>query len=98
MDLLVMLAACAAFPVAGLGFLLWMARLEESLPQAVRRTQKQPDPPPILAIPVRPTRAADAAVVTPLATPATPTTPPTSDVPVLPTQRGAPEEVRDVAS
>jgi hypothetical protein len=52
-DLIVALAAAAGFPVACLGFLLWMARFEDGLPKAVRRAARRPDPPPILAIPVQ---------------------------------------------
>ena len=47
-----MLAMVVTFPVLGLGFVLWMARIEDSLPAAVRKAERQPDPPPILAIPV----------------------------------------------
>ena len=52
MDLLVVLLAAAVFPVACLGFVLWMARLEDSIPAAVRRATHTPDPLPVLAIPV----------------------------------------------
>jgi hypothetical protein len=51
-DLIAVLLA-AAFPLLCLAFLLWMARFEERLPDAVRRTVRQPDPPPILAIPIQ---------------------------------------------
>jgi hypothetical protein len=50
---LVMVAA-VLFPVAALGLVLWLTRLEETLPQAVRAAQRQPAPAPILAVPVRP--------------------------------------------
>lgn len=53
MDLIIVLLVTATFPVAGLGFLLWMARFEDGLPDAVRRTARRPDPPPILAIPIQ---------------------------------------------
>lgn len=53
MDLLVVLLAAALFPVGCLGFVLWMARIEDSLPEAVRQTSRKPDPLPVLAIPVR---------------------------------------------
>lgn len=40
-------------PLAGLGLLLWLTHLEETLPRAVRAARRKPEPPPILAIPVR---------------------------------------------
>ena len=52
MQLVTMLAAVVTFPLLCLAFLLWMAHLEDTLPEAVRRTERRPDPPPILAIPV----------------------------------------------
>ena len=58
MDLILVLLVSATFPVAGLGFLLWMARFEDRLPDAVRRSARRPDPPPILTIPVQ--RSAEA--------------------------------------
>lgn len=61
MDLFLVLLAAATFPVACLGFVLWMARIEDSIPDAVRRATRSPDPAPVLAVPVR--RAAPAAVV-----------------------------------
>jgi hypothetical protein len=64
MDLLLVLLAAAIFPVACLGFVLWMARLEDSIPEAVRRATHTPDPPPVLAIPVR--RPTPAAVAIPV--------------------------------
>ncbi len=53
MDLLVVLLASALFPVGCLAFLLWMSRIEDSIPDAVRKATRMPDPPPVLAIPVR---------------------------------------------
>ena len=53
MDLLMVLFGTAVFPWLGLGFLFWMARLEDNLPAAARRAERKPDPPPILVIPVR---------------------------------------------
>jgi hypothetical protein len=53
MDLLLVLLAAAVFPVACLGFVLWMSRIEDSIPDAVRLATRTPDPPPVLAIPVR---------------------------------------------
>jgi hypothetical protein len=49
---LVMIGALL-FPLLGLGLLLWLTHLEETLPQAVDRSRRKPEPPPILAIPVR---------------------------------------------
>lgn len=42
-----------AFPIVCLFLLLWLARLEETLTRDVRRTERKPDPAPILRIPVR---------------------------------------------
>jgi hypothetical protein len=53
MDLLLVLLAAALFPVACLGFVLWMGRIEDTLPGAVRRATRNPDPLPVLALPVR---------------------------------------------
>ena len=53
MQVVLQLAGAATMPVGAFAFLLWMARLEDTLPADVRRAQRQPDPPPILAIPVR---------------------------------------------
>ena len=48
-ELLTMLAGVLVFPWLCLAFLLWMSWLEDSLPAAVRRTGRTPDPEPILA-------------------------------------------------
>ena len=40
------------FPLLGLGLLLWLTHLEETLPRDVDRSRRKPDPPPVLAIPV----------------------------------------------
>ncbi len=53
MDLLLVLVAATAFPVACLGFVLWMGRMEDTLPASVARTLRRPDPEPVLRIPVR---------------------------------------------
>ena len=53
MDLLLMLLVATAFPVGCLFFVLWMGRIEDSLPGAVRQAARKPDPEPVLAIPVR---------------------------------------------
>lgn len=54
MQLVTMLAVVVAYPVLCLGFVLWMSRYEDSLPAAVRKAVRTPDPPPILAVPVLP--------------------------------------------
>ena len=59
LHLLTMLAGVAVFPWLCLGFLLWMAWLEDSLPAAVRRSGRTPDPAPILAMPVNPVTQVD---------------------------------------
>ncbi len=59
MELLILLSGIALFPFAGLGFLLWMAWLEDSLPESVRRAERRPDPEPILAIALRPAPAGE---------------------------------------
>lgn len=53
MDLMLVLLAVTAFPVACLAFVLWMGVLEDSIPAGVRRAAREPDPPPVLAVPVR---------------------------------------------
>lgn len=53
MDLVTALASAAVFPWLCLGFVLWMGRIEDGLPDAVRRAERAPDPPPVLAIPVQ---------------------------------------------
>jgi len=52
-DLMLVLIAVTAFPVACLAFVLWMGVIEDSLPAGVRRAVREADPPPILAVPVR---------------------------------------------
>jgi hypothetical protein len=53
------------FPMAGLGFLMWLSHLEDTLTRDVQRARRRPEPPPILAIPVR----AVAPVVRPVVVP-----------------------------
>jgi hypothetical protein len=53
MDLLLVLLATATFPVVCLAFLLWMARIEDSIPLAIAQSVRTPDPAPVLRIPVR---------------------------------------------
>jgi len=48
-----MLLGVTAFPVAGLGLLLWLTLLEETLPRDVRSATRASTPPPVLAVPVR---------------------------------------------
>ena len=61
MDLILVLLAVTAFPVACLAFVLWMGVIEDSIPTGVRRAVRQPDPAPILAVPVRRTAVPEAA-------------------------------------
>lgn len=60
MDLMLLLLGVAAFPVACLAFVLWMGVIEDSIPAGVARAVREPDPPPILVVPVRRTAGADA--------------------------------------
>lgn len=53
MDLLLVLLLVLAFPIACLAFVLWMGCLEDSIAEGVRQAVRQPDPEPILAVPVR---------------------------------------------
>ena len=53
MTIALTLAAAMLFPVAALVLLLWLTRLEETLPRAVEAARRKPAPPPILAMPVR---------------------------------------------
>ncbi len=46
-------ATCAAVPLACLGLLMWLAWLEDTLEDSVRKSVRRPAPEPILAIPVR---------------------------------------------
>lgn len=54
LHLLTLLAGVLIFPWLVLGFVLWMAWVEDTLPAAVRRSGRTPDPAPILAIRVEP--------------------------------------------
>jgi hypothetical protein len=53
MPVVVILVGALLFAPALLAFLLWLSHLEDTLERDVRRAQRQPEPPPILAIPVR---------------------------------------------
>jgi hypothetical protein len=59
-DLILVLLAATTFPVGCLAFVLWMGVIEDSIPAGVRRAVREPDPAPILAVPVRRTAAAEA--------------------------------------
>lgn len=65
MDLALVLLSAAAFPVGCLGFLLWMDRLEDSIPGSVARAARAPEPPPVLRVPVRRARPPVAAGAVP---------------------------------
>ena len=53
MQALLVLVGALLSPLLGLGLLLWLAHLEDTLPRDVRRASTKPAPAPILAIPVR---------------------------------------------
>jgi hypothetical protein len=53
MKSLLLLLFAATFPVALGAFLLWLTRLEDTLPRSVQRARRTPDPAPILRIPVQ---------------------------------------------
>lgn len=53
MPVVVILIGALMFAPALLGLLLWLSHLEETLQRDVLRAQRQPEPPPILAIPIR---------------------------------------------
>ncbi len=52
-----------AFPVLCLLLVLWLGRLEDTLTRDVRRAQRQPEPAPILRIPVQVAPEPQASVV-----------------------------------
>ena len=54
MQVLLIMIGAVLSPLLGLALLLWLAHLEDTLPQDVQRASRRPDPAPILAIPVRP--------------------------------------------
>ncbi|HSV39422.1 MAG TPA: hypothetical protein VLI04_11745 [Nocardioidaceae bacterium] len=41
------------FPVVCLFLVLWLAKLEDTLGRDVRRSERKPEPPPILRMPAR---------------------------------------------
>ena len=49
-----------ALPGLCLAFVLWMGVIEDSIPSGVARAVREPDPAPILAVPVRRTATAAA--------------------------------------
>ena len=58
MTIALTLLGAMLFPVASLVLLLWLTRLEETLPRDVEAARRKPAPAPILAIPVRGSEAA----------------------------------------
>jgi hypothetical protein len=78
MTIALTLVAAMLFPVAALAFLLWLTRLEETLPRDVEAARRKPAPAPILAIPVRGSEAV------------APVVPATAPVVTVPEQRPAP--------
>jgi hypothetical protein len=53
MSVVVTLLGALLFAPACLLFLLWLSHLEETLQRDVHRARRRPEPPPIVAIPVR---------------------------------------------
>ncbi len=62
MDLLLVLVAATVFPAVCLGFVLWMGRMEDTIPASVARSLRRPDPEPVLRIPAQRTDAPAPAV------------------------------------
>jgi len=62
MQTLLVVVGALLSPLLGLGLLFWLAHLEETLPRDVARAARTSAPPPILAIPVRPTASAPVAI------------------------------------
>ena len=52
-QVVLIIVAATLSPLIGLGLLLWLAHLEDTLPRDVRRASTKPAPAPILAISVR---------------------------------------------
>src|SRR4051812_37021144 len=87
MTIALTLLGAMLFPVATLVLLLWLTRLEETLPRDVEAARRRPAPAPILAIPVRGSEAV-AAVVPALAPAVTlPGQRPAPAIEVVPAQR-----------
>jgi uncharacterized iron-regulated membrane protein len=53
MQVALQLVGALLMPVLAFGLVMWMAHLEETLASDVARARRQPEPAPILAIPVR---------------------------------------------
>ena len=53
MDEALMMAGALLLPALAFALLLWLTHLEETLPRDVRAGMRDPEPPPILAVPVR---------------------------------------------
>jgi hypothetical protein len=70
MDLVLVLVTAAVFPVVCLGFVLWMGRIEDTIPASVARSVRRPDPAPVLRVPVRRPRPATVVTTAPASTPA----------------------------
>jgi hypothetical protein len=86
MTIALTLVAAMLFPVAALVLLLWLTRLEETLPRAVEAARRKPAPAPILAMPVRGSEAV-APVVPALPTVALPEQRPAPAIEAVPAQR-----------
>jgi len=55
MHAVLLIGFACTFPVVCLLMVLWLDRLEETLPASMRAARRAPDPAPILAMPVRAT-------------------------------------------
>ncbi len=86
MEALLSFGAAGVFPLAIFGLLVWLSRLEDSIPRAVQRARRTPDPAPILRVPVRAHRPEVSAVVA--AEPAQPLPGPSLPEVPVPGQRG----------
>ena len=53
MNLLLVLLGVPLVPLLGLGLLLWLSHLEETLPRDLSAALRTPPPPPIRTVPVR---------------------------------------------
>jgi hypothetical protein len=84
MDLVLVLVTAAVFPVVCLGFVLWMGRIEDTIPGSVARSVRRPDPAPVLRVPVR--RRSPAPAVVPAPGPATAAATPADGL-LIPAQR-----------
>jgi hypothetical protein len=84
MTIALTLIGAMLFPIGTLALLLWLTRLEETLPSAVESAKRRPAPPPILAMPVRGSEALAPVV------PVVPVAPAVTPVLTLPEQRPVP--------